>query len=65
MVFKSVICILCVLCAYGLLWACFVFLGTRKNSGGEFVGGAKLPTIPEDRLAGIALMGPVGLPSKR
>ena len=65
MLFEDVICILCVLYTYGLLWACFVFLGTRRISVREFVGGAKQPTVPEDRLAGIALMGPVGLPSKK
>ena len=65
MLFEGVICILCVLYTYGLLWACFVFLGTRRISVREFVGGAKQSTVPEDRLAGIALMGPVGLPSKR
>ena len=65
MLFEGVICILCVLYTCGLLWACFVFLGTRRISAREFVGGAKQPTVPEDRLAGIALMGPVGLPYKR
>ena len=65
MLFKAVSCILCVLYTYGFLWACFVFLGTKKVSVREFVGGAMQPTVPEDRLAGIALMGPVGLPSKR
>ena len=64
MLFEDVICILCVLYTYGLLWACFVFLGTRISVR-EFVGGAIQPTVPEDRLAGIAMMGPVGLPSKR
>ena len=65
MLFEDVICILCMLCTYELLWACFVFLGTRRISVKEFVGGAKQPTVPEDGLAGIALMGPVGLPSKK
>ena len=64
MLFKAVSCILCMLYAYGLLWACFVFLGTRRISA-RFVGGATQPTVPEGRLAGKALMGPVGLPSKR
>ena len=65
MLFEDVICILCVLYTYGLLWACFVFLGAKIVSVREFVGGAMQPTVPEDRLAGIALMGPVGLPSKK
>ena len=56
---------LCVLYMYGLLWACFVILGARIVSVREFVGGAMQPSVPEDRLAGIALMGPVRLPSKR
>ena len=65
MLFEGVSCILCVLYTYGLLWACFVFLGARIVSVGEFVGGAMQSTVTEDRLAGIALMGPVGLPSER
>ena len=64
MLFEDVICVSCVLYTCGLLWTCFVFLGTRISVG-KFVGGAKQPTVPEDRLAGIALMGPVGLPSKK
>ena len=59
------ICILCVLYTYGLLWACFVFLGTRRISVREVVGGAKQSNVPEDRLVGLFLMGPVGLPSKK
>ena len=65
MLFEDVICILCVLYTCGLLWACFVFLGTRGISVREFVGGAVQPTVPEGRLAGVAVMGPVRLPSKR
>ena len=60
MLFEDVICILCVLYTYGLLWACFVFLGTKIVSVREFVGGAMQPNVPEESLAGIALMGPVG-----
>ena len=63
--FEGVICMVCVLCTCGLLWACFEFLGARKVSVGEFVGGAVQPTVPEGRLAGVAVMGPVRLPSKR
>ena len=65
MLFKVVSCILCVLYTYGLLWACFVFLGARIVSVREFVGGAMQSTVPENRLTDTALMGPVGLPSKR
>ena len=65
MLLEDVICILCVLYTCGLLWACFMFIGTRRISVREFVEGAKQPTVPEDRLADIALMGPVGLPSKK
>ena len=63
--FEDVICMLCVLCTCGLLWAYFAFLGARKVSLGEFVGRAVQPTVPEGRLAGVAMMGPVGLPSER
>ena len=59
------ICILCVTYTYGLLGACFVFPGAKIVSVREFVGGAMQSTVPEDKLAGIALMGHVGLPSKR
>ena len=65
MLFEDVLCILCVLYTYGLLWACFVFLGARIVYVGEFVGGTMQPTVPEDSLAGVAMMGPVGLPSKK
>ena len=65
MLFKPVICMLCVLCTCWLLWACFIFLIAKIVSVKEFVGGAVQSTVPGDRLAGLALMGPVGLPSKR
>ena len=65
MLFEDVICILCVLYMYGLLWACFVILGARIVSVREYIGGAMQPSVPKDRLAGMALMGPVRLPSKR
>ena len=65
MLFEDGICILCVLCACGLLWAYFAFLRARIVSVGEFVGGAVPPTVPEGGLSGIAMMGPVRLPSKR
>jgi hypothetical protein len=63
MLFEDVICVLCLLYMYGLLWACFVILGARIYSVGEFDGGPMQSTYTEDRLADMALMGPVRLPS--
>ena len=65
MLFEDVICMLCVLYTCGLLWTYVAFLGARIVSVGEFVGRAVQPTVPEGRLAGVAVMGPVRLPSKR
>ena len=54
----------CVLYACGPLWTYFASLGARIVFMGEFVGGAVQSTVPEGRLAGIAMMGPVRRPSK-
>ena len=56
---------LCVAYTFGLLGECFVFPGAGIFSVRGFVGGAMQSTVPGDKLAGRALMGPVGLPSKR
>ena len=56
---------LCVAYTFGLLGECFVFPGAGIFSVRGFVGGAMQSAVPGDKLAGIALMGPVGLPSKR
>ena len=42
-----------------------MILEARMVSVREFVGGAIQPSVPEDRLADMALMGPVRLPSER
>ena len=59
------ICILCVRIRMGFLGRVSCSPEQRIFSVREFVGGAMQSTVPGDRLAGIALMGPVGLPSKR
>ena len=65
MLFEDVICILCVLYTYVLLRACFVFLGARRISVREFVGGTVQPAFPEGRLVVVIMVGPVRRPPER
>ena len=62
MLFEDVICALCVLYTYELLWACFVFFWTKGISVREFVGGAMQTAVPKGGLGDVAMVGPVGRP---
>ena len=65
MLFEDVVCMLCVLYTCGPLWTYFASVGARIVFVGEFVGDAVQPTVPEGRLAGVAMMGPVRRPPKK